>query len=144
MSAALRRLVAHVRRPREKAARLDPEPWEPIRTTAGDLAHHGLDPWPDAAGVSWPGGLIECRRHLTPSGWADDVTALVLHGRPGGTIQQRISRLCQRCRDDAARWATTPDDIGTPPNLCDLNEAKESTGPPARGARAWCVVPARR
>jgi hypothetical protein len=42
-------------------------------------------------------------RNLTPSAWVDDVSALVLRGRPGGTIHQRIRRLCQRCRDTAVR-----------------------------------------
>lgn len=62
--------------PRE-AHELEVELWVPTRTTARDLRRHGLRPWPDAAGVTWPGGLIEWGRHLTPDAWADDVSAMV-------------------------------------------------------------------
>jgi hypothetical protein len=99
-------------RPRRIAARLrrrpdagDPEPgielWQPTYATARQLQAHGLVPWPDAAGVSWPGGVIECRRHLTASIWADDVTALVLRARRGGALWRRMPRLCERCRSNA-------------------------------------------
>jgi hypothetical protein len=104
MRATIHRLVARLRRrPPGRDLASDIEPWEPIRTTARQLSVHGLEPWPDAAGVSWPGGVIECPDHLTPSAWVDDVSALVLRGRPGGTIHQRIRRLSQRCRDTAVR-----------------------------------------
>ena len=48
------------------------------------------------------GRLIECRQHLRASAWANDVTALVLRARRGGTLWRRMPRLCERCRNDAA------------------------------------------
>jgi hypothetical protein len=103
VKATVGRLVARLHRRRQAG---EPEPetetWEPTRTTARDLQLHGLRPWPDAAGVTWPGCLIECRSHLAPGEWADDVSAMVLRGRPGGAIHRRMPRLCQQCRDDAA------------------------------------------
>lgn len=103
MRAPWRRLV---RWPRRGGDDLGPPPmvdlWEPTYATARQLLAHGLDSWPDAAGVSWPGGVIECRQHLDPIAWADDVTALVLRGRPGSAIWRRMPRLCHRCRHNAA------------------------------------------
>jgi hypothetical protein len=103
MKARLRRMAARLRRHPDRG---DPGPgmelWHPTYATARELQAHGLVPWPDAAGVSWPGGLIECRQHLTASAWADDVTALVLRARRGGTLWRRMPRLCERCRNDAA------------------------------------------
>jgi hypothetical protein len=103
MRARLRRLAARLRR---RPDRGDPGPglelWQPTYATARELQAHGLVPWADAAGVSWPGGLIECRRHLAASAWADDVTALVLRARRGSALWRRMPRLCERCRNDAA------------------------------------------
>jgi hypothetical protein len=100
---AIRRVLDRLR---YRRAPLVPEPetetWAPTRTTARELERHGLRRWPDAAGVTWPGGLIECRKHLTPDAWAEDVTAMVLRGRPGGNIHRRMPRLCERCRSEAA------------------------------------------
>ena len=103
MKARLRRMAARLRRrPDRRDQALGMELWQPTYATARELQARGLVPWPDAAGVSWPGGLIECRRHLTASAWADDVTALVLRARRGGTLWRRMPRLCERCRNDAA------------------------------------------
>jgi hypothetical protein len=103
----VRRLLGHItQRLRHRSADAGPPRainlWEPTHATARQLSAHGLDRWRDAAGVSWPGGVIECRRHLDPGAWADDVPALVLRGRPGSTIWRRMPRLCHRCRDLAA------------------------------------------
>lgn len=103
MTAILRRLLDRLRG-RHGLGQPEPEPetWAPTRTTARELERHGLRRWPDAAGVTWPGGLIECRKHLTPDAWAEDVTAMVLRGRPGGHIRHRMPRLCEQCRVEAA------------------------------------------
>lgn len=103
MRAILRGVLGRLRgRRTARALEAETETCVPTRTTARDLQRHGLRPWPDAAGVTWPGGLIECRNHLTPAAWADDVTAMVLRGRPGGTIHHRMPRLCEQCRSEAA------------------------------------------
>ena len=103
----MRRLLRQLARPlRRRGGDPGPAPvvnlWEPTHATARQLHAHGLDRWRDAAGVSWPGGVIECRQHLDPGAWADDVPALVLRGRPGSAIWRRMPRLCHRCRDLAA------------------------------------------
>jgi hypothetical protein len=55
MRATIHRLVARLRRrPPGRDPESDIGPWEPIRTTARQPSVHGLEPWPDAAGVSWP------------------------------------------------------------------------------------------
>ncbi len=103
MSALLRRVVDRFRgRRAPRPFEPETETWAPTRTTARELERHGLRRWPDAAGVTWPGGLIECRKHLTPDAWAEDVTAMVLRGRPGGNIHRRMPRLCEQCRSEAA------------------------------------------
>jgi hypothetical protein len=102
MRAILRSVLGRHRGRRPPIA-FEAETWVPTRTTAGELECNGLRRWPDAAGVTWPGGLIECRRHLRPEAWAEDVTAMVLRGRPDGNLHRRMPRLCEQCRLDAGR-----------------------------------------
>lgn len=102
MRAIFRSVLGHFRGRRPRRAS-EAETWVPTRTTAQELERNGLRRWPDAAGVTWPGGLIECREHLRPEAWAEDVTAMVLRGRPDGNLHRRMPRLCEQCRIDAAR-----------------------------------------